>query len=52
MPHINDLGQNLIFEGNNGEKWVVKRSVTDPDKINVELERLKVEEIISEELLT
>ncbi len=49
MPHTSDLGQNIIWEGNNGEKWQVVESLTSPDKIHATLERLKVEEIIINE---
>lgn len=44
MPHINDASQNNVWEGNNGEKWIVDNLITSPDKIDITLKRLKVEE--------
>ena len=44
MPHINDLSQNIVWDGNNGEKWMVEGSVNSPTEILVTLKRLKVEE--------
>jgi len=46
MPHINDLSQNVIWEGNNGEKWIVDESMTSTNEINAKLKQLKVEEIL------
>ncbi len=53
MPHINDLSQNVIWEGNNGEKWIVQEGMTSTKSISVILIPLKVEEqlIKEEELL-
>jgi hypothetical protein len=49
MPHISDLSQNKVIEGNDGEKWIVEGAVTSPDEILVTLKRLKVvEELIKE----
>jgi len=44
MPHINDLTINNIFEGNNGEKWIVSRGDNDKEEIMVILKKMKVEE--------
>ena len=49
MPHINDLSQNVIWEGNNGEKWIVTDSLSSKENINVKLSPLKVEEILIKE---
>lgn len=50
MPHINDLSQNVIWEGNNGEKWIVKEGFQSEKSIEVKLVPLKVvEELIKEE---
>lgn len=50
MPHINDGSQNNVWEGNNGEKWIVKNLMTSPEEIIITLVKLKVvEELIPEE---
>ena len=49
MPHLTDLSQNTIWQGNNGEKWIVASSITESDKIMVELKKLKVEEELIKE---
>lgn len=49
MPHISDLTQGVIWQGNNGDKWIVQGSITGEDRINVELVKLQVEEIINKE---
>lgn len=49
MPHINDLSQNKVIEGNDGEKWIVDGAVTSPEEILLTLKRLKIiEEVIKE----
>jgi len=44
MPHINDLSVNNLWEGNNGEKWIVGEGIQSENEIRVKLSRLKVEE--------
>jgi hypothetical protein len=46
MPHINDLSQNKVIEGNDGDKWIVSGSTTQTDEILLTLKRLKVEEVL------
>lgn len=46
MPTIKDLTPGVIFEGNEGERWVVQDGVASADRINVELVKLEVKEII------
>lgn len=49
MPTIKDLTQGVVFEGNEGDKWIIEGAVTSPDEILVTLKRLKVvEELIKE----
>jgi hypothetical protein len=51
MPHINDLTQNVVWEGNNGEKWIVENGITSAKSIDVKLVPLKIEqELIKEKL--
>lgn len=49
MPHILDLTQGVIWQGNEGAKWVVQGGVTGEDRINVELVKMPVEELIIKE---
>jgi hypothetical protein len=50
MPHLNDLSQNKVIEGNDGERWIVDSSITTPDTIDIRLKLLKVaEELIKEQ---
>jgi len=44
MPHSNDLSQNVSWEGNNGEKWIVKENLSSSKSIDVKLTPLVVEE--------
>ena len=48
MPHINDLSQNVVWEGNNGEKWIIAESLSSTDELDVKLKRLKVDEKLEE----
>ena len=49
MPHINDLSQNKVIEGNDGDKWMVDGLTSSPDEILFTLKRLKVEEKLIKE---
>jgi hypothetical protein len=49
IPHISDLTQGVIYQGNEGSKWIVQGSITGEDRINVELTKLPVEELIIKE---
>lgn len=49
MPTIKDLTPGVIFEGNEGERWVVQDGVASADRINVELVKLEVEQLIIKE---
>lgn len=44
MPHINDLTAGVLWEGNNGDKWMVDSGVHDPEEINVKLKKLQMTE--------
>lgn len=48
MPHIIDLSQNVIWEGNNGERWQVTDSTSDTKQIVAILTRLPVVERVEE----
>lgn len=44
LPTIKDLTTGVIYEGNEGSRWVVEESLTSSNEINVKLVLLKVEE--------
>lgn len=50
MPHISDLSQGVIWQGNNGERWVVSKGAQDEKSISVELVPVPlIEELIIKE---
>lgn len=52
MPSIADLTHGTVYQGNNGERWVVSSSFGDEKEINITLTRLEVEEILVKPELT
>lgn len=49
MPTTSDLQTGVIYEGVNGERWRVQDVMQTSERINVELVKLKVEELIIKE---
>lgn len=50
MPHINDLTTGVVWEGNNGDKWVVAEGIHSEKEIMPKLVKMEVETIINEPL--
>lgn len=49
MPTIKDLTTGAIYEGNEGDRWVITESLTSKEEITVVLKKLKIlEELIKE----
>jgi hypothetical protein len=52
MPSITDLVPGTIYEGKEGDRWIVGEGIQSENSIQVVLTKLKVEqEIIENELL-
>ncbi len=49
MPTIQDLTPGVIYQGNNGDRWVVGEGIQSETEINVILKKLEVEEEIIKE---
>lgn len=50
MPTIKDLTPGVIFEGNEGDRWVVGEGIQSEDEMTIVFKKLKVVEELIEEL--
>ncbi len=44
MPTIKDLTPGVIYEGNEGDRWIVGDGINSENEITVVLKKLKIEE--------